>query len=631
MTEPMTDLQKTPPATTSGTTPNPRSLTWGEARRDPTVQRRLLLTWECWATIAAGSFITLACWFLMTIQTEQLAENRFRDRVRDLTSSLISRFDGYEQALRSGVAMIDATEGPVSRAAWETFVNRLDIVRNLPGIQGIGFARRVDGSELIAHELAIQDEGFSGYRVRPTGERPEYFPIVYLEPFASRNLRAFGYDMYSEPIRNEAMRRARVTGMTAATGKVRLVQETDADIQAGFLIYLPVYSKTRLLTNPMERFTALRGYVYSPFRMNDLMDAIMIAGAFEDLDIQIFDGRHRRVEDQLYGKEDVPEARLDDLRTIDLFGRPWTVRIAATGIFDQSTDNSPARLVLVAGAIITLLALAILRAILIQGARSAALTQSHAALTRARMEAEEANTAKSRFLAAASHDLRQPLQTLGIYLHMLSEQPLSEQAQKLVAAARDGYDSTQRLLNSLMDISSMDTGLLQPQIREIDVAGLLSRIGNDMRAEAATKGLDLRIECAPAQATTDPAMLERIIRNLLNNAVKYTSRGAVRLKCISANNHIIIKVQDTGPGIPKDRIPLIFEDFYQIDNPDRDRSKGLGLGLSTVNRLSRLLGYQVRVLSRMGRGSVFTLDVPPPNAGRQKRPRIAGHLKQIAS
>lgn len=231
-------------------------------------------------------------------------------------------------------------------------------------------------------------------------------------------------------------------------------------------------------------------------------------------------------------------------------------------------------------------------------------------LRAAQDEVARAAQAKVRFLAAASHDLRQPLQTLGIYLHMIGEQTDSPRLHKLVDAARDGFEATQRLLNSLMDIATLETGVISPQLAELDLPVFLERICEEGRLEAAGKGLGFRVTCCGARVATDPAMLERIVRNLLSNALKYTHSGTIRVTCRQARGFTAIKVQDTGPGIPQDRLHLIFEDFYQIGNPERDRRKGLGLGLATVARLSRLLGYRVRVLSRPGRGAIFLVEIP---------------------
>ena len=599
-----------------------------------TTRARLFRSWESWVVLGLSLFLTGMAWWLLTDQVERLADSRFRARVRDLTSDIVTRLDNYEQMLRGGAALVDAAGGQVNRMEWRTYIAGLHVEDRYPGIQGIGYAKRVNAAGLEQHEAAVRGEGFHGYRVVPDGSRPEYFPIIYLEPFASRNLRAFGYDMHSEPTRRAAMARARDTGASAATGKLRLVQETEQDVQAGFNIYVPVYDQRRPLATPADRHEALLGFVYSPFRMNDLMRTILAEGAFDDLELQLFDGTEMTDGALMFARTSPHEPRFQDVRSIDVLGRTWTVRIASAPGFEATMGSATPHAVLVAGAIITLLLAAIIDSVLRERHRMDELRRSHDALAKARTEAEEANAAKSRFLAAASHDLRQPLQTLGIYLHLIAEQTESAPQRKLVDAARDGFEATQRLLNSLMDIASLETGLIRPQMTEVELPAFLARISDDIRLEAAEKGLELRVTSCDLRITTDSAMLERIVRNLLHNAVKYTRTGVIRLTCRKLRGGVILKVQDTGPGIPRDRLHLIFEDFYQIGNPERDRRKGLGLGLATVARLTRLLGYRVRVLSRPGRGAIFLVEIPataPPPATDVQPPPASSSARSASN
>jgi len=571
---------------------------------------RMFRSWETWVVFGLSLLLTGMAWWLLNDQIDRQADARFRARARDLTTEIASRMDTYEQVMRGAVALVDVAGGRVSRTEWRTYVAGLNVEDRYPGIQGIGYAKRVKAADLALHEAAVRAEGYYTYRVTPDNPRPEYFPIVYLEPFASRNLRAFGYDMHAEPVRRAAMERARDLGTAAATSKVKLVQETEEDVQAGFLIYLPVYDRMHQLETPGDRHEALTGFVYSPFRMNDLMRPIMKDGIAEDLDVEIYDGPAVAPDALLFEKESHHRPRFEETRRIDVFGRTWTLRITSSPGFEAGTGSPMPQAVLVAGAIIAMLLVAIINSVLQDRHRMAELRRSYGALAKARAEAEEANAAKSRFLAAASHDLRQPLQTLGIYLHMIGEQAEAPFLRKLADSARDAFEATQRMLNSLMDIAMLEAGVTRPQLAAVELAPFLARISEDLRVEAEAKGLSFRVSSCDVRVTTDPAMLERIVRNLLSNALKYTRTGVIRLACRASQRGIAIKIQDTGPGIPRDRMHLIFEDFYQIDNPERDRRKGLGLGLATVARLTRLLGYRLRVLSRPGRGAIFIVEIP---------------------
>ncbi|WP_300971269.1 CHASE domain-containing protein [Thiocapsa sp.] len=210
----------------------------------------------------------------------------------EIADRIQTRLAAHAQILRSGVALFDASED-VTREAWRTFVAGLRLDDQLPGIQGVGFSLLMTPEQLQAHLDAVRREGFPDYRVWPEGERSLYSSIVYLEPFGGRNLRAFGYDMFSEPVRRAAMEEARDHDITALSGRVHLVQETDEDVQAGALMYVPVYRAGMPVESIEQRRAALRGWVYSPYRMTDLMHGIL--GGWEQRDglrirLAVYDG-----------------------------------------------------------------------------------------------------------------------------------------------------------------------------------------------------------------------------------------------------------------------------------------------------------------------------------------------------
>lgn len=592
--------------------------------------------WQPAVVALAGLALTLLAWIMLEQQAAAHVRQRFHTLSQELAENLTARLASYEQILRGGVALIDAQAergANPDRQAWSTYVAGLHVEDHYPGILGIGFSPRIRQGDIALHEAAVRAEGFPAYDVVPRTTLSEAYPILFLEPFSGRNLRAFGFDMFSEPERRAAMERARDTAVPAATGRVRLVQEDGRDVQAGFLIYLPAYTYGMPVTTVEERRQAIRGFVYSPFRMGDLMHAILEPPFADGLDVAIYDGidpaTRRLLYDSRGGEGRGPGAAAEHLTeqvAMAVFGRPWLLDIASTRAFERQADHTTALVVLAAGLVITTLMTVITGSLLAERRRAAALRSSYNALARARTEALHANAAKTRFLAAASHDLRQPMQTLGIYLHLLGNQPGADGMAALMTAANEAFDSAQRMLNSIMDIAALELGVAQPQEEVVALAPLLTRIGTDAAAEAAIKGLSVRMRLADLSVRTDPAMLDRVIRNLMQNAVKYTASGTILLTCRPARGGVAIKVQDTGPGIPPDRQHLIFEDFYQVGNPERDRSKGLGLGLSIVSRLSRLLGYRLGLLSRSGRGAVFIITIPHHPAPHHPAPhRPAPH------
>jgi CHASE1-domain containing sensor protein len=220
--------------------------------------------------------LTLAAWHLILQASQQRAEQQFLHRAEQEQHTLLSRMQAYEQILRSAAALF-ASGKPVSRNDWQRYVASLKLKENLPGVEGVGYTVMVSPEQKAAHEESIRSEGFLQYAINPPGQREIYSSIIWLEPFSGRNLRAFGYDMYSEPTRREAMQRARDSGRMAMTGKLRLMQESKHDIQPGFLMYFPVYRTDQPHNDLQQRQFALQGFVFSPFRAHDLMRSIRSA------------------------------------------------------------------------------------------------------------------------------------------------------------------------------------------------------------------------------------------------------------------------------------------------------------------------------------------------------------------
>ena len=232
------------------------------------------------------------------------------------------------------------------------------------------------------------------------------------------------------------------------------------------------------------------------------------------------------------------------------------------------------------------------------------------ALEAAKSEAERANVGKSRFLAAASHDLRQPLQTISLLQGMLEKRVRDEATLKLVRRLDETVSTMSSMLDKLLDINQLEAGIVRPAIVDFPIKGLLDELRTEFTYHTATNGLDWRVVPSSLTVRSDPRLLEQIIRNLLSNAVKYTTEGKLLLGCRRRGDKLRIEVWDTGPGIPELELQAIFEEFHQLDNPARERSKGLGLGLAIVQRLADLLGHKIDVRSRLGAGSVFTIEVP---------------------
>ena len=237
------------------------------------------------------------------------------------------------------------------------------------------------------------------------------------------------------------------------------------------------------------------------------------------------------------------------------------------------------------------------------------LSEQKAAADASRQEAESANLAKSRFLAAASHDLRQPLHALGLFQNAL-EMHVHPGGEQIMHRMKASIDALGGLFDGLLDISKLDAGVVDVHPRSIMLEPLLSTLAAEFRAEAEEKGLSLERQTDDVCVRADPVMLERILRNLLSNAIRYTDSGRVRVVAFRQGEEVQISVEDTGRGIPEEDWENIFSEYHQLRTSDRDRAKGFGLGLAIVHRLCRLMDARLTMTSKQGQGSVFTIALP---------------------
>jgi PAS domain S-box-containing protein len=330
-----------------------------------------------WIVLVVGLMITATATLHIKSGVEKIAEHEFIYLCNEIDNKIIERLDNHASILQSGVAFFNASE-TVTREEWRIFNGAQKVEKQLPGIQGIGFSLLIPRAELARHIQGIRREGFPDYTLKPDGDREVYSSIIYLEPFSDRNLRAFGYDMFSEPVRRAAMERARDTNAAALSDKVVLVQETSTDIQAGVLMYVPVYRKSMPTETVEQRRAAIHGWVYSPYRMNDLMQ-----GTIGDLNtekekqlyLQVFDGEQPSPSSLLY--QSFPEenqksgeqiSNLFPVRflqiPIDFNGKHWTLRFRQIdgGFFTLAYIG--VWLTLVGGISITLLLFALIRSLL---------------------------------------------------------------------------------------------------------------------------------------------------------------------------------------------------------------------------------------------------------------------------
>jgi CHASE1-domain containing sensor protein len=259
-------------------------------------------TWMAWVLLSAMLIVTIYASIRVRTDIDVEAKKEFEFACSQIELRIDARMDAHEQILMGAAAHFAASD-EVTREEWRTFVSQQKVEQHLPGIQGIGFSLIIPRERLTQHIQEIRSQGFPDYNVKPEGDREIYTSIIYLEPFSGRNLRAFSYDMFSEPVRRLAMERARDLAAPVLSGKVILVQETGQDVQAGTLMYVPVYRKGMSTDTIADRRAAIYGWVYSPYRMNDLMQGVLKGWNSEVrkwIRLQIFDDESLSADSLLY-------------------------------------------------------------------------------------------------------------------------------------------------------------------------------------------------------------------------------------------------------------------------------------------------------------------------------------------
>ena len=542
-------------------------------------------------------------------QIGQQNELKFKSTASRVRTEMETRLDGYVAMLHGGVGLF-AASSRVEFDEFRRYAERLEISRRYPGVQGIGFSRFVPAGDR-AHIQDVIRHHVPTFTYWPAAGAGELHAIIFLQPQDPRNTRAMGYNMFSEPIRREAMIRARDSGMPAASGPVRLVQEDQRDgpEQIGFLIYEPVYRTGSSPSTVAERRADLLGFVYSPFRTGDLLARIVAPDEGEaSVGLRVFDATN--AERQLLytseGGNDSSEPRAE--QTIGVAGRRWL--LVFNGIPDATPPFGRRVLnVLIGGTALSLLFFGVTLA-QVRARQSAERTSED--LRRSEEALRAANRSKDEFLAVVSHELRTPLNAIIGWGSMLlrGQVPPGSERHALEVIERNALAQA-RLVEDLLDISRAVAGGLRLELTDVNLTSTVRAAVDAVRPSATTQGVAL--DCAVPEdlgvVRGDPARLLQILQNLLANAIKFTASGGhVALRAERCGPDASITVTDTGIGISPDFLPFVFHPFRQADSSTTRAHGGVGLGLAIAHHLIELHGGTIDVSSDgEGKGSTFTV------------------------
>ena len=563
-------------------------------------------TSAAWLGLLICMLLTVLAWQLARRYETLESGGRFHLEAEEVRRAIAFRMEAYVTALQQARGLF-AGAHEVTRDDFRTYVRNMDLDARYPGVLAVGYAKRVAPEAKRALEEEVRRQGFPDFHIWPASAGDAY-PVVLIEPFDEMNQRAFGFDMYTDPVRREAMDRAARRGTAAASAAVTLVQERgERDTQRGFLIYVPVIRGAELV-----------GFTYSPFRTGDLFRGIFSKDplALDTVGYQVFDGSQPSADALLYASsKEPPHVQHERLEPLAVAGRVWTLRLFATPAFYLVHEGRTPLAVLLVGAVVSALVFSVLLANhrhALQLARL--LAQEHSAAA----EAQHAVRTRDDVLAVVSHDLRNPVSSILLNARMIEHRlpPDEEQARRALANLTRAAEGMRLLIGDLVDLVRIDAGQLVVHPEPEDSAALVRDAVEFIAPLAASRQLALSVE---AGANAPPVLCDRdriqqVFSNLLGNAVKFTPPGGrVSVRVEDLGDRARFSVSDTGPGVsPEDR-PHLFERFWRADIT---RKGGTGLGLYIVKALVAAHGGEVSVQSTFGQGATFSFTLPKAPAAQ---------------
>lgn len=566
-----------------------------------------------WPVLLLGFFITALVALNVYDNAKQSDETHFQYEVDEITKRIFFRMERYESALiQTRAFFLSSTD--VSREEFHRYFERTRLLERYPGIQGIGMTAKVPPNDLKAHIKKIRKE-IGSYNIWPDYKREEYFSIVYLEPMDERNKQALGYDMFTDPIRHDAMVRARDSGLPIISGHITLVQENGEDPQLGFNLYIPLYKDNVPQNTVEERRKALMGFIYSPFRAKNLFHSIF-SDLKMDVDIEIFDGEEPSKQNLLYDQDgDLAfndKAALEGqhiLRQVTISGRIFSLFFTPSKDFKKTATLSAPLITAITGLLMSLL---VFRIVWITKREAVASQKSQSAL-------QEAVLARDEFLSIASHELKTPLTSLKLQAQMIKralskDGPDFDPKEKLITLVEQTDRQTlrlERLVDDMLDISRIRTGRLRIEKTEFNLCDLVSDITERMKEQFQDidGGFPTLALCEEAVGCWDKVRLEQVITNLLTNAIKYGKGKEIKISVNADKTNVTLSVSDQGLGISPEFKDKIFDRFERAGMSANEVS-GLGLGLYITKQIVRAHHGHIWVNSEPGKGSTFIVELP---------------------
>jgi signal transduction histidine kinase len=566
--------------------------------------------------------------FYVSSTTESRRREQFVADAQETRNRIEMRLRTYVEVVRDGTALL-AASNETHLAEFRAFVKRLDLPRRYPGIERIGFAQHVDRQNLRAFVRDIELDGTPRFRVQPSGDRPEYHTIVFLEPPDLRSAETIGLDLSVDPVQAAAMARARDTGQPTLAGRSSALGALTAD---GVTLYVPVYRNGVPTDTAEQRRRALFGFVFSPIRVGKVL-GLTTPASWRPLTFEVFDGTIGSADRLIHASATpTPEPEYVSEGVLSIADQRWLLLVKSVSAVPALLPR-PVRNTLLGGLILSLLLFIIVRIQVgawetakrheaeiraSEGALRSSESRLREALSReqeARAQAQAADRAKDDFLAAVSHELRTPISAMLGWLSMLNNGsvPRERQTHALDVVERNARLQA-RLIEDLLDVSRILHGRMSVDLQPLAMAQAVLFVVDSLRPAAVHGGVELQapVLTGPGMIHGDSARVQQVVWNLVSNAIKFTPPGGqVLVELTDDGSSVELRVRDTGIGIDAGFLPHVFERFSQATPATTGSRSGLGLGMAITKHLVELHGGSVAAHSDgAGTGTTFVVRFP---------------------
>ena len=561
--------------------------------------------------LLAGILLTELITILSFKDLKLINQQAFENTCQDYKNKILSQLKANAQVLYSSAAYISSSDS-ITRNEWKLFQFQNKSLNELPGIQGIGYVKKIQAGQLEQFEKLIRKEGFPDFRVKPEGPREFYTSVLYIEPFSGRNLIAFGFDAFTEPVRKKAMVLAEKSNAVVISDKVFLLQDSVSEKSPGTIMFVPIFKNYSTHDNNNSA-QYLAGWVFSPFRMNDLITGITGEWENENLNLTIYDNEGINPGSELFDSDSICTTNQTNhyySREMPLVfnGKTWTLHFTK---YQSTPDYFSFRVVAVflAGIFISFL-------LFVLAINWLKMKNKSDEIFILNQELEKSNLNKDRFISVLAHDLRSPFNTLLGFTDLLNdkfEQINQNEKKTYTKYIHDSAHSIFRLLDDLLTWARLDAGKFPFNPAKTDLSEICKTVVADYAIVALKKNIQLETENADNAhfVYADNMMLKTILRNLVDNAIKFSpENGIVKIRLTNTENKIVVSVCDNGVGMTAEEKVKLFNISTIYTKPGTANEKGTGMGLILCSDLVKKHNGNIWVESAPGSGTTVSFSLP---------------------